>query len=496
MFTHFIEKKYFEKTSLLSSSSIKPRDYFDFCSNKLLGIPYFDKSDKISMTPELNTLKYGVVLLNPPRKEPPADVKSPTIYGHRKDLSPKRGNAGASPKSNREVLGLDSSGLFPSNGDLESSLFSLNTSGYHSKLKSGRTNNETNMNVSAYKFENNDDGLYHFDVNTFEFFNTKYQNNPSTLPSVKNNKITHSFPLLFNNINRLIDLQISYCKALNSGQSTSPSKTSTISPTSATSTSSSSKTAAISPTSAISTSSSTRTITISPTSNASPTTPANKGNEKENELLAIESTISNTYHALKEILPLASFEGGYSSSHSTYDTQSNIALEQSNSVDISALQSKLSKVEKNQHSGSVSSVKSLPTTVSGNSTSLHSKDNSLSQCQSKSLSICITKSNSALPLSYRFRLQQLLWIRGLLLQEYSLDIFQSIQDFCWAYNFCTNETLLEMIENSFLQLSNHQKCRLFNKLNKNFFLAFDKIFSFNIDIKTMYEAYIQCTNME
>ncbi|OUM60181.1 hypothetical protein PIROE2DRAFT_14133 [Piromyces sp. E2] len=542
MFTYFIEKKYNEKTNSMSSSSIKPRDYFDFCSNKLLGIPYFDKSDKISLLPELNTLKYSILLLNPPKKESVVDNQtSPPLHvrgGHIKELSTKSAYAGTvNSKSNREVLGLSGSGLFPSDGELESSLFSLNTASSTSKLKSYRfnnnnnhnnSNNEINLNPSSNKFEHNDDSLYHFDVNTFEFFNNKYQNNLSISNSTKNNKMTHSFPLLFHNINRLIDLQISYCKALINSKSTSTSSTSSItkssnntSPTSATSTSSS-KTAAtaISPTSATSTTSTAKTAIISPTSNKSssssssspitpnsnPTIPPSLKNnekeikiktekEKEKELLTIESTIADTYHALKEILPLASFDGGYSSSHSAYDSQSNIALNKSTSMDISSLQSKLSKIQKNQHSNS-SSTRSLPSTGNNNSI-IHSKDtSSLSQCQSKSLSLCITKSNSVLPLPYRYRLQQLLWIRGLLLQEYSLDIFQSIEDFCWAYNFCTNETLLEMIENSFLQLSNHQKCRLFNKLNKNFFLAFDKIFSFNIDIKTMYEAYVQCTNME
>ncbi|ORY20048.1 hypothetical protein LY90DRAFT_634522, partial [Neocallimastix californiae] len=120
----------------------------------------------------------------------------------------------------------------------------------------------------------------------------------------------------------------------------------------------------------------------------------------------------------------------------------------------------------------------------------------LSYDRTSTLSAMIIKSNASLPLSYRFRLQQLLWIRGLLLQEYSLDIFQSIQDFCWAYNFCDNETLLEMIENSFLQLNNQQKCHLFKKLNCNFFLAFEKIFLYNVDIRTMYDAYVQCSNMD
>jgi len=125
-----------------------------------------------------------------------------------------------------------------------------------------------------------------------------------------------------------------------------------------------------------------------------------------------------------------------------------------------------------------------------------SSTSKLQNDQAYTLSAAIIQSNATLPLPYRFRLQQLLWIRGLLLQEYSLDIFQSIQDFCWAYNFCDNETLLDMIENSFLQLSNQQKCLLFKKLNDDFFLAFEKIFLCNSDIRTMYDAYIQCANME
>ncbi|ORX48451.1 hypothetical protein BCR36DRAFT_405050 [Piromyces finnis] len=471
MFTHFIEKKYNEKTSLLSSSSIKPQDYFDLCSNKLLGIPYFEKHDKINSMPELNVLTYNTLLLNLPRKDPAVDVKaSSTIYGgiSKKDVSvvsskntlnSTSSEKQNSSKSNREVLGLTDS-----NEDLQSSLFSLNTTTTPLKSKnySFNSNNKLNSMMPFTKFgninnnvANNNDNLYHFDVNTFEFFNTKYQNNLLTPTSIKNNKMTRSFPLLFNNINQLIDLQINYYKSLVNEHASTFSLSSTFSSKASVSSSE----------------------TLTQPSNEAITTLPLSNSEKEEKLSmkVMKSSIANTYHALKEILPLSSFKGGYCSS------QSNISKE----MNLSTLSAKSFNTTQNS-SSSLTSIKNLSTTGVANEL----------KCQTKSLSTMINQSNSILPLPCRCRLQQLLWIRGLLLQEYSLDVFQSILDFCWAYNFNTNETLLEMIENSFLQLSNHQKCRLFKKLNKNFFLAFDKIFYSNIDIKTMYEAYIQCISME
>jgi len=492
MFTYFIEKKYREKISLLSSSSIKPRDYFDLCSNKLLGIPYFEKTDKIDTLPELNTLKYNTLLLDPPKKDNDTmnnnsssssgsgKAKSQTITNSTNNNNKSSAEAAEKSKtqSNREILGLTSK---ESNSTLFSSsecsslfqLYSNSNSGTSNKLNSNNNNNASKSNVvtspnfssSFGKTDGHDDTLYYFNVNTFEFFNTKYQNN-SILPSTNENvKITQSFTLLFNNINRLIDQQILYCKSSNTNSITNITA-----------------------------------ATTTTTNNKETSRSVNQKNkEEEKEKIkdkdhrggdhTIESTIANTYHALKEILPLASYKGGYSSS--VYSTNSNLTSSESlyNSKSTKSLTKEVPSSSSTQPSRFINN-----TTTSTTNSNSNIKNNSNSSYGS--LSSLMTYSNAALAYPYRFRLQQLLWIRGLLLQEYSLDIFQSIEDFCWAYNFCSNDTLLEMIENSFLQLSNHQKCRLFKKLNHNFFLAFDKIFSYNSDIKTMYDAYIQCTNME